>query len=91
MPRPKTPPRPAPAPSAPASNPSSASRARPNTEETRRLTSERIADDVSAFCEGGGHIEVLEITRPRDASDIQPVAKTPVAPPRQPMRRKTKS
>ena len=64
-------------------------RGRPTAEATRRLTSERIADDLSAFYEGGGRIEVLEITRPRDASDVHPAPSTPVAPPRQPTRRKT--
>lgn len=39
---------------------------------TDAITSQRIAEDLDAFQEAGGHIEVLTITRPRDRADDEP-------------------
>ena len=46
--------------------------ARTTSERASSLTSERIADDVAAFCGSGGHIEKLGTTRTLTRLDEHP-------------------
>jgi hypothetical protein len=61
-------------PKSPPSDPSFRTRKPAPATGSGAMTSQRIAADLDAFQEAGGHIEVLTVTRPKDRADEEPRA-----------------